>query len=65
MRSQVPCHNHGVHCMNMAVAESDLGDGRGVHFYCRRCIENFSDLDNIEPDNSLVFCKREWEAQEN
>lgn len=53
--------------MNSAVAECDLGEGKGIQLYCRHCIEDFMDWDseNVEIDETLIFCNREWEAQGN
>ena len=65
--NKLTCFNFGVHCMNNACAEMDLGDGKGVKFYCRKCIENadleYDDPDTYEYDESLVFCQREWDEQ--
>lgn len=66
LNGKLPCYNCGVHCLNSAVAECDLGDGKGVKFYCRGCIEWFTDDDDpecYEVDESLVFCQREWDLQ--
>ena len=32
---------------------------------CRSCMEGFSDYDDdeVESDDTLIFCKREWELQ--
>ena len=66
LKGKLPCQNYGHHCLNTTVAECDLGNGRGVKLYCRSCIENSScdcDIDDCEVDDTLVFCKREWELQ--
>ena len=68
MSERILCFNHGVHCMNIAVGEFDLADGKGVKFYCRKCVEEYSnmeidDSDTYEIDESLVFCSREWDNQ--
>jgi len=49
--------------MNYAVGEFDVGDG--VKFYCRKCFEELTVLDEEcwEVDESLVFCNSEWERQ--
>ena len=54
--------------MNNAVGEFDLGDGKDVKFYCRKCVEEFSCMEENDPetyeiDESLVFCSREWDNQ--
>ena len=68
MSEKLQCFNFGVHCLNNAVGEFDIGDGKGVKFYCRKCVEEFSlmeidDPDTYEIDESLVFCSREWDNQ--
>ncbi len=60
------CYNYGVNCMNNAVGEADMGDGRGVKFYCRKCMiyNSMCEIEDVDIDESLVFCQREWDAQE-
>ncbi len=60
----MPCHNYGVHCLNPCVGQCDLGDGKGIHWYCRDCIENIEvDMEDFEQDDSLIFCQTEWNRQ--
>ncbi len=63
--NHILCFNHGVDCMNNAVGEADMGDGKGVKFYCRKCMtyDDMFDIEDIDVDESLVFCQREWEIQ--
>ena len=63
--SRIKCHNYGRDCMNNAVGEADLGNGSGVKFYCRKCMtyDDMFDIEDIESDDSLVFCNTEWEKQ--
>lgn len=63
--SHILCYNYGVDCMNNAVGEADMGSGKGVNFYCRKCMtyDGMFDIEDIDVDESLVFCQREWEIQ--
>ena len=61
---KMPCYNYGIHCMNPCVGECDLGDGKGVQWYCRKCIKSIEvDDEDWDRDDSLVFCDREWALQ--
>ncbi len=63
-KERMMCYNAENHCMNPCVAECDLGDGKGVQWYCRECIENIDvDMEDWERDDSLIFCQTEWEKQ--
>ena len=65
--NRIKCFYFGSKCMNNAVGEFDLGDGKGVKFYCRKCCEELElyidEPDTFELDESLVFCQREWDEQ--
>lgn len=64
MKEHIMCYNSGVHCLNNAVGECDLGDGKCIQWYCRKCIESIEvDLEDWEHDDSLIFCQSEWDKQ--
>ena len=45
--------------------QCDLGDGKGIQWYCRPCIESIDvDMEDWERDDSLIFCDTEWKRQE-
>lgn len=62
---RILCHNYGVDCLNNAVGEADMGTGLGVKFYCRSCMtyDGMIEPEDMDVDESLVFCSREWELQ--
>lgn len=64
---RIKCYNHGRDCLNNAVGEADMGDGRGIQFYCRKCMtdDDMIAAGDMEIDESLIFCSREWELQKN
>ena len=39
-------------------------DGNVHKWLCRRCVEATTDIEDCEPDDSLIFCETEWNAQE-
>lgn len=36
---------------------------RKSRFYCRNCMESNYEEGEVESDDSLIFCEKEWEAQ--
>lgn len=62
---RILCYNHGRDCMNNAVGEADMADGKGIQWYCRNCMTNndMIDVADMIIDESLIFCETEWEAQ--
>lgn len=62
LNGKMPCYNCGIHCLNPCVAECDLGYGNGTQWYCRSCIEAI-DVDDMEVNDSLIFCETEWNNQ--
>lgn len=63
--SHILCYNYGAACMNNAVGEADMGDGRGVKFYCRKCVlgDRLCEIEDMDADDTLIFCQREWDEQ--
>ena len=59
MSGKMPCEECGV---NPACVEID--NGYRDRWLCRRCVMALTDDAEMEEDDTLGFCEREWDAQE-